>query len=125
MKLSEIIQKTDNLAEVLDGEKLKVIGEGVIEGYENDLLSRREWEAKNADALKLALQYSETKTFPWPNASNVKYPLVLVSCVQFNARAYPSLVPGPKVLALNTSPAADPDEVELAGKVGETMNWDS
>jgi chaperonin GroES len=39
------------------------------------------------------MQVREPKNYPWPNASNVKYPLLSTAAMQFNARAYPSLIP--------------------------------
>lgn len=124
MKLAKIIELSDeNLAEHLDDSLLDRIGEDAIQGYEDDLESRKEWEEKNADALKLALQYFENKTFPWPNASNVKYPLVLVSCIQFNSRAYPAMIPGDRVCEIKTSPAMDTDVTKVARAVADDMNW--
>ncbi|HPP19055.1 MAG TPA: cell envelope integrity protein TolA, partial [Candidatus Dojkabacteria bacterium] len=40
-----------------------------------------------------ALQISGNKTYPWPNAANIKYPLLATAAMQFAARAYPTLVP--------------------------------
>ena len=55
--------------------------------------SRKDWEQNLEVWTKLALQVKEEKTYPWPKASNVKYPLLSIASMQFNARAYPSLVP--------------------------------
>jgi len=124
MKLSRIIALSDdNLAEHLDEKLLDTIGADAVEGYEEDLESRREWEEKNADALKLALQYFEQKTFPWPGASSIKYPLVLVSCVQFNARAYPALVPGDRVVDVQKSPMMPLEQSQMAKAIADDMNW--
>jgi hypothetical protein len=63
-----------------------------MEGYQEDLSSRAEWEIRNAQANKLALQVMEEKTFPWQGCSNVKFPLVTVAAMQYAARAYPALI---------------------------------
>ena len=42
--------------------------------------------------VKLATQVVELKTFPWPEASNIKYPLLQTAAVQFHARAFPALL---------------------------------
>ena len=85
--------ESTNIAETLDEQTLQDISDMVSEGFEYDLLSRQEWE-KNLDAwTNLALQVKEEKNFPWRDASNVKYPLLSTAAMQFNARAYPSLVP--------------------------------
>lgn len=82
-----------NIAENLSEEKLAELGSVCSEGFEFDLRSRKDWEQNLNDWTKLALQVKEEKSFPWRGASNVKYPLLSTAAMQFNARAYPSLVP--------------------------------
>lgn len=82
----------DNLAEQLTEEELGKISASVHQGYKDDRTSRRGWEAQNAEGLKLALQLKEDKSFPWEHSANVKVPLVAMSCVQYNARAYSALI---------------------------------
>jgi len=86
--------QTDNLAEFLDDEQLENIGSDIHEQYLEDKGSRKEWENNYASALKLALLVKDQKTFPWPEAANVSYPLVAMACVQYNARAYSALLAG-------------------------------
>lgn len=82
-----------NIAEKLDEEKLKKIGSDASKGFELDLETRRDWEKHLDDWTKLAKQTVEPKTYPWPKASNIKYPLLSTAAMQFAARAYPSLIP--------------------------------
>lgn len=82
-----------NIAEELDEEQLNDIGYTCSEGFENDLRSREHWEHELHQWTKLAMQHRDAKTWPWPQASNVKYPLLSTAAMQFAARAYPSLVP--------------------------------
>ena len=82
-----------NVAEKIEQDKRDKIGEEVVRGFEQDLKSRETWEKKLSEWTKLALQVSEQKTYPWPGASNVKYPLLSTAAMQFAARAYPALVP--------------------------------
>jgi chaperonin GroES len=82
-----------NIAEKLDEDTINKISEQVGEGFDYDLRSRTDWEKNLDDWTKLALQVKEEKTFPWYGASNVKYPLLSTAAMQFNARAYPSLIP--------------------------------
>lgn len=82
-----------NIAEKLDEDKLKAIGMEVKQGYDIDLQSRVSWEEQNDKWMELALQVAEEKTYPWPKAANVKYPLLTTAALQFGSRAYPSLVP--------------------------------
>ena len=82
-----------NIAEDLEDEHLHHIGSDVLRGYDTDEGSRDEWMTAMEDWLRLAKQVKEQKSFPWPKASNVKYPLLSTAAMQFGARAYPSLVP--------------------------------
>lgn len=82
-----------NIADDLDDEDLKEISNQCKEGFEADLVSRSDWEHNLDEWTDLALQVRENRSFPWPDSSNVKYPLLSTASMQFNARAYPSLVP--------------------------------
>lgn len=93
LPLEELATHT-NIAEVLKEDALKQIATQVVEGYKTDELSRDGWLKKYEKSLKLATQIEESKSYPWPNASNVKFPLLLNAGLQFHARAYPALIPG-------------------------------
>lgn len=98
-KLSlEDIQDADNIATLLSEEDLDEIGRTVVQNYDIDEQSRRSWKQKNQDANELALQLTRQKTFPWPKASNVKFPLLTIASLQFASRAYPSLVKAPDLV---------------------------
>lgn len=71
-----------NIAEALDQETLTKIGETVHKDFIADLTSRSEWEKRTEQSMKLALQVAEAKSFPWPNSSNVKFPLVTIAALQ-------------------------------------------
>jgi len=93
LKIDTILQETLNLASKLDKEDLIYIGNQVVEGFDNDLATREPWEKDLKEWTELALQISQSKTFPWPNAANIKYPLLATAAMQFSARAYPTLIP--------------------------------
>jgi chaperonin GroES len=81
-----------NIAELLCEEDQAAIGLQVVRDYESDLMSRSSWEKRTEASLKLALQYAESKNFPWPNSSNVKFPLITIAALQYHARSYPVLI---------------------------------
>lgn len=114
----------DNIADELDGEQLTKIGRQVCEGYKTDEASRSEWLKKSKKAMDLALQVQKKKTFPWPDAANVKYPLVTVAALQFHARAYPAIVQGNKVVKGQiTGEDQDGAKVERAERISAHMNY--
>jgi chaperonin GroES len=98
-----------NIAESLDEKQLRDIGSEAFKGYDIDHQSRLDWEKHVDEWTKLAKQTVEPKTYPWPKASNIKYPLLSTAAMQFAARAYPSLVPSNGKL-VNAKPIGkDPD----------------
>ena len=92
-KLSiEDLAYATNIATMLGEEDLTTIGQHIVRDFENDLMSRSSWEKRTEASLKLALQVAENKNFPWPNASNVKFPLITIAALQYHARSYPVLI---------------------------------
>lgn len=89
---------SDNLANELPEEELIEIGHEVVRNYERDEISRTDWIKRTEESLKLALQVVEAKSFPWTNASNIKFPLITIAALQYHARAYPALIPGNDVV---------------------------
>ena len=87
-----------NIAEELDDHELGRIGAQVIDGYEIDEDSRSEWYERVEKAMEIAKQTIESKNTPWPNASNVKYPLITKAAIDFAARTYPELVQNDRVV---------------------------
>lgn len=85
LKMADLT-RSENVANLLEPDTLSIIGASVIEGYTADRKSREIWEQRNVEAIKLALQMVEQKSFPWPNCANVKFPLVTVAALQFLAR---------------------------------------
>lgn len=114
-----------NLAEKVKKDKLEEISQFVSDGFEYDLTSREDWEKNLDEWTKLALQTKEEKTSPWVGASNVKYPLLSTASMQFNARAYPSLVPSTGKIVKCEVIGKDPtgEKLEQAHRVGAFMSY--
>jgi len=106
--------ESKNIAETLDKDTLTKISEQVLSGFNYDLESRKDWDKAAKNWTKLALQVQEQKTYPWVGASNVKYPLLSTAAMQFNARAYPSLVPSGNKLVKATVIGKDKTGEKLA-----------
>ncbi len=101
--------ESTNIALHLDDDKLHEIGMSCKKGFDVDMETRTEWE-RNIDAwTKLAIQTKEEKTYPWPKASNIKYPILSTAAMQFAARAYPSLVPSDGQVVKSKVIGKDPD----------------
>lgn len=119
-----------NIAEHLlkkDGgeELLKKIGSEAKAGFDLDKESRSDWETNVDEWTKLAKQTKEIKTTPWPNASNVKYPILATAAMQFSARAYPSLIPSDGKVVKAKVIGKDPtgEKSSLADRVSIYMSY--
>ncbi|MBB6424958.1 collagen-like protein [Sphingopyxis sp. JAI128] len=130
----EKILSGKNLAEMLTSSALGTIGQRVIRDVEIDEISRGGgsiqddggdgWLSRYENSLKIAMQVREDKTFPWPKASNVKYPLLTTASVQFQARAYPAIVDGSNLVkgrVLGPDPTGD--KKARAERMGQHMTW--
>ena len=91
MKIEELL-RSPNIAQDMDSEELSSLGFKLMDEINMDLTSRLDWEERNEKSNKLALQVVERKTFPWPGASNVKFPLITIAAMQYHSRAYPALI---------------------------------
>lgn len=144
----------DNIADLLTDDRLNKIGQDVIRDFEIDLESRKKegWDKRNETAMKAAMQSRDPKNTPWDNASNVKYPLLTVSSIAFQARAYPAIVDGSNLVkgrvlgpdggvpdvgpdgqpAMQAGPEGEPEPIwktppgekrERADRVANHMTW--
>ncbi|MDC0657057.1 hypothetical protein N6L27_03505 [Leisingera sp. SS27] len=90
--------QSQNLAAEISEEKLREIAQQVLRDYHLDKDSMSEWFQKMERGIKLASLVKEDKSYPFNGAANVKYPLVTSAALQFNARAYPAIVPPDQVV---------------------------
>lgn len=113
-----------NIAEELDSNVVGSIGQTVLREFDIDKNSRADWEKQNKSAMDLAMQVLETKNWPWEKAANVKFPLLTTAAIQFQARAYPALVPG-RDIAKAVVVGADPDgrKADRADRVGKHLSY--
>jgi chaperonin GroES len=114
----------DNLVPMLDAEVVSKIGLEVTRGYDIDKTSRAEWEKQMQTAMDLAMQVTKEKSWPWPKAANVKYPLITTAAIQFSARAYPAIVRGADVVKGEVlGPDQDGLKKQRAERIGRHMSY--
>ncbi len=118
-----------DITSYITADTLLDIGARVVEDYESDRSERSDWETIVKEALKSASQESNgvTKSYPWPNASNINYPLLTTAALQFNARAYPAIVKGDEAISVkvvgkdNGRPMMGPDGQQMVIVNGQPM----
>lgn len=94
--LMTLAQTEGDLTSQLTPQQIATIGADVVHDYDADLAAREPWARKVRAALKSASQEIDPveKTFPFPSASNIDYPLLTMAALQFHARCYPAVVKG-------------------------------
>ena len=98
----QIATMSGDISGLFDASELAALGADVVRDYEIDDASRAVWKAKAKAALEDASQEAErdVKNYPFAGASDVKYPLLTVAAMQFQARAYPAIFKGDEVVQI-------------------------
>jgi chaperonin GroES len=122
--LRALVEST-NLVKKFKKEQLDALREQVSSGFEHDLNSRQAWETAAQEWTDLALQVREEKTYPWAGAANVKYPMLSTAAMQFNARAYPALIPSNGDIVKTVVIGSDPtgEKKTRSDRVGKYMSY--
>lgn len=124
LQLEEVAGKGMDLAFILADDVLSKIAMQCVENYERDCGEREDWNQDWDQIMAMARGEREAKTFPWTNAANVKYPLILTAALQFGARAYPAIVKGQEVVRVRTVGDDPTGEKRARGdRVAHHMNW--
>jgi len=124
IKLNKETIESPNLTSHFTSEDLDRLGAWAYAGYQRDLASRRRWETRMQAAMDLALQLQKAKNFPWPDCSNVAFPLVTIAALQFHSRAYPMIIQGTDIVRYKVW-SEDPNskEAERARRIGKYMSY--
>jgi hypothetical protein len=95
----------DNLAEYIPDNELTLLAGELIDAYEEDLSSRKDWIQTYVDGLDLLGMKIEERTEPWAGACGVTHPLLSEALVKFQSETI-----------METFPAAGPVKAKIIGK---------
>ncbi len=116
--------QSPNLCEKFSKEDLDLIGGIVHAGYAADKHSRQRWERRTQAAMDLAMQLQKDKTFPWPGASNIAFPLVTIAALQFHSRAYPAILSGTDIVKCRViGPDPSGEKTARAQRISTHMSY--
>ncbi len=121
--IDDTIVNSANLCEYFSNSDLMALGNWAASNFERDKQSRVNWEERCKASLDLAMQVQSSKTFPWANCSNIKFPLVTIAAMQFAARAYPAIVNGRSVVQAKVIGESTPQATALASRISSHMSW--
>ncbi len=104
---------------LLSGEDLlKQMGQVVVEDYDTDYASLKDWRTNVEYAIKIFSAYLEGNNRS--NKSRVILPLLSIAVLQFHARAFESLLPPKEIITI----LSGDENIERAERVSKYMNWD-
>jgi hypothetical protein len=94
-----------NLAEYIPDDELSMIASELVDAYEEDVSSRKDWIQTYVDGLDLLGMKLEERTEPWSGACGVTHPLLTEALVKFQSETI-----------METFPAAGPVKTKIIGK---------
>ena len=122
-EINQEVEFGSNLAEVMDDQDLGVISNDIMEGYQEDKASRKDWEETYTKGLGLlGFKYTERST-PFMGASNVSHPVLAEAVTQFQAQAYRELLPAGGPVRTQILGKEDVMKQQQAQRVSEFMNY--
>ena len=102
----EVIEDFDaNLAEYLPESVLLQIASELLEDFQSDIDSRRDWIQTYVDGLELLGLKIEERSEPWEGACGVYHPVLAEAVIKFQSETI-----------METFPAAGPVKGEIVGK---------
>jgi chaperonin GroES len=118
------LKSSNNIVDLLDDTDLVRIGMEAYRGYEIDEASRYEWKEIVKEALEIAKQVMKKKSFPWENASNIKFPLIAQASIDYAARTMPEIIQNNRIVKAVVI-GTDPDRKKhaRANRISEFMSY--
>ena len=98
-----------NLAEHMEEDALQMLAEELIDNFDNDKRSRKEWEKTYKEGLDLLGLRIENRTEPWPGACGVFHPILTEATVRFQSESI-----------METFPPRGPVKAKILGKEDAT-----
>lgn len=83
----------ENLVKSLNADDLEIISELVLDGFQADLDSRREWEDMTVEALENLGMNTDESAASYPGGCTATHPLILQNAVAFQSKASKELLP--------------------------------
>ncbi len=112
-----------NLAEVLDSSSLNTLASELLDAFEQDKDSRKDWLDVFTKGLDLLGIKTEEREEPFPGATGVNHPLLAEAVTQFQAQAYKELLPAGGPIKTRVMGNESPETMDQSQRVKEFMNY--
>jgi len=113
----------DNLAENMSGPELATLSTTLLEDYETDLQSRKDWLDTYVKGLQLLGLKYETRSEPWPGACGVTHPLLMESAVKFQSETIMEVFPAMGPVKTTIIGKETTEKKDAAVRVQDDMNY--
>ena len=113
----------ENLAEKMDDGELSTIATELVELFEADLSSRKEWEKTYIKGLEvLGMRYDE-RTEPWAGACGVYSTVLAEAAIRFQAETIMETFPAAGPVKVDIIGAETQEKLDASVRVREDMNY--
>lgn len=114
---------SSNLAEYLPEGELESMASDLIEAFNSDRTSRKDWASSYVKGLDLLGLKIEERDQPWPGACGVFHPVLTESVVRFQAQAITEIFPASGPVRTQVIGAYSEEKSKQANRVEEEMNY--
>ncbi len=112
-----------NLADFLDDGDLQRLGSELVDQFNADRESRKEWAKTYVKGLDLLGINIEDRDQPWPGACGVIHPVLLESVIRFQAQAITEIFPASGPVRTQIMGVIDDEKAKQASRVETEMNY--
>ena len=112
-----------NLADFIDEAVLQSMASELVEDFESDRESRRDWARAYVKGLDLLGMKIEERSQPWQGASGVFHPVLTEAVVRFQAQAMGELFPAAGPVKTKIMGKMTPEKLDQADRVQTEMNY--
>jgi hypothetical protein len=112
-----------NLAEEMDDDVLSALAADLMEDFDDDVDSRKDWIQTYVDGLELLGMKVEDRTEPWPGACGVYHPMMSEALVKFQAETMMETFPAKGPVRTEIIGKETPEKRDAAARVEEDMNY--
>ena len=113
-----------NLVDHLPEDVVASICQDLIEDYENDVASRKDWMQTYVDGIELLGMKIEERADPWIGACGVYHPILSEALVKFQAETMMSTFPAAGPVKTQIIGRETPQKKESATRVQDDMNYE-
>ena len=112
-----------NLAEFMGEDELSLLASDLVDAYDDDVSSRKDWIQTYVDGLDLLGMKLEERTEPWAGACGVTHPLMSEALVKFQSETIMETFPAAGPVKTKIIGKETPEKKEAAERVQEDMNY--